>query len=120
MILSSVYNTRKCLFQENTVIWTQVCKDCLCKQILRDVIVEKQMLIKSQIICNIHENKENSTRLKKICGCELQTLARPCAPVTDEVHFCKYLLNHFQSYNFYIFKEKLVFFPFFSCILHMI
>ena len=64
--------------------------------------------------CCLQKIKKKIKLEAKLC------LWAPRAPITDEVHFCKYLLNHFQSYNFYIFKEKLVFFPFFSCILHMI
>lgn len=42
------------------------------------------------------------------------------APVTDEVHICEYPLNYFESYHFYFFTWKLVIFPFFSYILHII
>ena len=42
---------------------------------------------------------------------------RTRAPITDELYLRKYLINHFLSYTLIILRWKLVFFPFFSCIL---
>ena len=47
------------------------------------------------------------------CGPEVSASAHARAPVTDEVYLCKYLLNHFLFYNFYISIWKLVFFLYF-------
>ena len=67
------------------------------------------------------QNKKNSKHVKKkLWPRGPRALWWNHAHDTDEAHFCKYLLNHFISYNFYIFIWKLVIFPFFSCILHMI